>query len=221
MPANYSMQRFSPAGGMRGEHLRVVWAVALFHVAVFALGSMQSGQPSVAVNEMAVSFAQRQSVQTRIVMPSRKPEPVRQAVASESRPAADMPRVVQPTPGVAPNTPLMEDSKLAADASSAAPVVLDAPPDYQADYLHNPRPMYPKAARRMGFQGRVVLNVEVLAAGSAGQVLLQVSSGHDILDNAALQTVKTWRFSPARRLGRAVTEWFLVPVNFSLEDENA
>jgi protein TonB len=111
----------------------------------------------------------------------------------------------------------MEDSRL----SPAAPVVLDAQPDYRADYLNNPRPSYPQAARRMGFQGKVVLNVEVLASGRAGQVQLHTSSGHEILDNAALQTVKTWRFSPARRLGQVVTEWFLVPVKFSLEDENA
>ena len=98
---------------------------------------------------------------------------------------------------------------------------LDTQPDYQADYLNNPRPSYPMVARRMGFHGKVVLNVEVLAAGRAGQVLLHTSSGHDILDKAALQTVKTWRFTPARRFGQSVTEWFLVPINFSLEDSNA
>jgi protein TonB len=67
----------------------------------------------------------------------------------------------------------------------------------------------------------VVLDVEVLSEGKAGDVKLHQSSGYDILDNAALQTVKTWRFTPARRFGQAVTQRFLVPIKFSLEDSAA
>jgi protein TonB len=107
------------------------------------------------------------------------------------------------------------------DVTPPSQVVLDAEPDYRADYLNNPRPPYPLVARRMGYHGKVVLNVEVLAEGKAGQVLLQESSGYEILDNAALQTVKTWRFSPARRFGQPVTLWFLVPIRFSLEGNEA
>jgi len=107
------------------------------------------------------------------------------------------------------------------DATPPSPVVLDAEPDYRADYLNNPRPPYPMVARRMGYHGKVVLNVEVLAEGRAGEVKLHQSCGYDILDNAALQTVKTWRFSPARRFGQPVTQWFLVPIKFSLEGNEA
>jgi protein TonB len=199
------------------EHLSVVGLVVVLHAAAFAFGQIETTKPSVAINEMSVSFAQVQSEQTQVAAPPQKTEPLRQPDADGARPAIPPPQSVEPVLGVAPNTPLMEDSRL----SPAAPVVLDTQPDYRADYLNNPRPSYPQAARRMGFQGKVVLNVEVLATGRAGQVQLHTSSGHEILDNAALQTVKTWHFSPARRLGQAVTEWFLVPVNFSLEDENA
>lgn len=198
------------------EHLAVVGLVAVLHAAAFAFSQIESAQPSVTVNEMSVSFAQVQSEQTQIAVPPQKTEPLRRYEAEGARPATPL-QQAESLAGLAPDTPLMEDSKF----SPAAPVVLDAQPDYRADYLNNPRPSYPQAARRMGFQGKVVLNVEVLASGRAGQVQLHTSSGHEILDNAALQTVKTWRFSPARRLGQAVTEWFLVPVKFSLEDENA
>jgi protein TonB len=57
-----------------------------------------------------------------------------------------------------------------------------------------------------------------VAEGRAGEVKLQSSSGYEILDNAAIQTVKTWKFAPARRFGQPVTQWFLVPIKFSLED---
>ncbi|MDP1594717.1 MAG: TonB family protein [Gallionella sp.] len=103
-------------------------------------------------------------------------------------------------------------------AVDAPPVPPDREPDYRAAYLSNPVPAYPMVARRMGWQGKVVLNVEVLASGLPGQIKLHQSSGREVLDNAAANTVKNWRFVPAQRAGRAVTQWFRVPINFSLED---
>jgi protein TonB len=105
--------------------------------------------------------------------------------------------------------------------SAPSPVQLDVEPDFKADYLNNPRPPYPMVARRMGYSGKVILDVEVLAEGRAGDVKLQKSSGFEILDKAALQTVKTWRFIPAKHFGQAVTQRFLVPINFSLEGNDA
>jgi len=77
------------------------------------------------------------------------------------------------------------------------------------------------SARRMGWEGRVVLNVEVLADGSCGEVNVFQSSSHEVLDNAALRTVKGWRFVPASRAGRPITQWFKVPIQFSLKENEA
>jgi protein TonB len=112
-------------------------------------------------------------------------------------------------------------SKHEVASPTAAAVMQDSEPDYQARYLNNPRPAYPIVARRMGWQGRVILNVEVLSEGGCGSVNLYRGSGHEVLDNAAINTVKSWRFIPARHAGGAVTQWFKVPVNFSLEDNAA
>jgi protein TonB len=62
----------------------------------------------------------------------------------------------------------------------------------------------------------VVLLVEVLADGRVGQVKIKRSAGYEILDRAALEAVKTWRFDPGRREGRAVTMSVEVPVRFVL-----
>jgi protein TonB len=99
--------------------------------------------------------------------------------------------------------------------------VIDTAPDYRANYLNNPRPAYPMAARRMGWEGRVVLNVEVLAEGACGGISVFQSSGHEVLDDAALRTVKGWRFVPASRAGHPVTQWFKVPIQFSLKENEA
>jgi periplasmic protein TonB len=101
---------------------------------------------------------------------------------------------------------------------SVVPGLPDREPDYQAAYLNNPRPDYPMVARRMGWHGRVVLNVEVLANGLPGQVIVEHNSGHEILDNAAVRAVRGWRFVAARNGGQIVTQRFLVPITFNLKD---
>ena len=83
-------------------------------------------------------------------------------------------------------------------------------------YADNARPDYPQLARLRGYQGVVVLLVEVLADGRAGRVEIRSSAGHDILDRAALEAVRTWKFEPGRREGRAVTMSVEVPVRFVL-----
>jgi protein TonB len=74
-------------------------------------------------------------------------------------------------------------------------------------------------ARRMGFEGTVVLRVVVAADGSPESVAVLQSSGHDVLDTAALDTVRSrWRFVPARRNGIAVEDSVQVPIRFRQTD---
>lgn len=88
---------------------------------------------------------------------------------------------------------------------------------FDADYLRNPRPPYPAISRRMREEGKVTLRVLVTPDGSADSVEIKSSSGSARLDEAALRTVRQWRFIPARRGDVAVQSWVLVPVIFKLE----
>lgn len=88
---------------------------------------------------------------------------------------------------------------------------------FDADYLQNPAPAYPPLARRMHEEGKVVLRVSVTPQGLAESVEIRTSSGSERLDQAALKTVKQWKFVPARRGDTAVQSWVLVPVQFKLE----
>ena len=199
MAYSYSSQ---PERSPLHERISVVALVVLLHSLFFAAYLLQPEAPAVLVNEMSISFANSQMQQADIT-PQPKPKPR------------------EPDPLPAEEAVKPEVQPVQQDATPPSPIVLDAEPDYRADYLNNPRPPYPMVARRMGYHGKVVLDVEVLAEGKAGDVKLHQSCGYDILDNAALQTVKTWRFTPARRFGQAVTQRFLVPIKFSLEDNEA
>lgn len=84
-------------------------------------------------------------------------------------------------------------------------------------YFKNPPPEYPRRARKLEYTGKVALNVEVKADGSCGQVKLVRSSGYSMLDNAATEAVKEWRFTPAKKWGKAVTSFTEITVNFQLE----
>jgi protein TonB len=108
-----------------------------------------------------------------------------------------------------------------ASASSPAPVAVSGSPaveDVKAVAVSRPKPFYPRIARQRGWQGVVVVHVAIDEAGQAWQVTIRDSSGHSALDDAALETVRQWRFSPARQGGRTVASAIEVPIRFSLTD---
>jgi protein TonB len=130
--------------------------------------------------------------------------------SSESRAAEGASFTVEPTRVPAPAEASPEPRSLVAS-------VAVTPAGLNAAYLRNPAPRYPVAARRAGEQGTVTLRVRVAVDGSASRVAVEKSSGSPHLDAAALEAVKAWRFTPARRGADAVESWMLVPIVFRLE----
>lgn len=100
---------------------------------------------------------------------------------------------------------------------TAAEAVLEAP-RFNVAYLNNPPPAYPLAARRRGSEGKVMIRAEVQADGSCSRVELKKTSGYDLLDQAALEAVKKWRFVPAKKGSQAISAWVEVPITFKLEN---
>ena len=83
----------------------------------------------------------------------------------------------------------------------------------------NPKPTYPAFARRLGHEGRVIIRVRVLPTGSVGAADIARSSGYAVLDEAALATIKRWRFRPAQQSGQMVDATLDVPISFRLHDQ--
>jgi periplasmic protein TonB len=137
-------------------------------------------------------------------------QPAMQEVSAASADAA--------SEGPAETPQLVAAPPTAASSASAATVSSESvvPPSFGADYLDNPAPVYPSAARRLREQGRVLLLVDVATDGLPRQVNLAASSGSPRLDEAALAAVRQWRFVPARRGTTAVPAQVLVPIIFGL-----
>lgn len=143
----------------------------------------------------AVSAPARRPVQKA------KPAPAVELAPQASSDAADAPAA-------------SAQSQLASAAPATAPIVEVGP----APLLGNPRPEYPPAARRRALEGRAVVRAVVAVDGRVASVELRASSSHELLDRAALEAVKRWRFAPARRGEQAVDGAVDVPVVFRLED---
>jgi protein TonB len=148
--------------------------------------------------------------------PTERPKPKAVAKAVE-RPIEPLPVITAPveapSPVVAPPPP----PPVAVAAPVVAPPAPLTQPIFNADYLDNPAPDYPPLSRRMGEQGRVTLRVLVNPAGRADDVQVRVSSGFPRLDETARETVRRWKFVPARRGSEAVPAWVLIPISFRLE----
>ncbi len=129
-------------------------------------------------------------------------------LAAPAETPAQAPIAVAPAP-----TPVPSQAPVA-----AAPVVVPTQPRFDADYLDNPKPAYPAISRRLNEQGRVMLRVHVASDGSASEVQLHASSGSSRLDQSALDTVRRWKFVPAKLGKDPVTAWVLVPIAFTLKD---
>ena len=84
-------------------------------------------------------------------------------------------------------------------------------------YRENPPPVYPKLARKRGFEGTVIIQVLVNKQGLVDDLQIDLSSNHAMLDRAAFNSVKKWHFEPGRRGNEKIDMWVKVPVTFTLK----
>ncbi len=214
-------RRFPPAT------LALVGVIVALHAGVVL--SLAGGRSPVAAVPAVVP------VTISFVAPRAEPPPPPPAKpqAPAPRPKFVTPRVAAaraaPAPVVASDTALVaataDTVQVARTPVEAAPEIAAAPPKAEepvteprgyAGYLRNPAPDYPPAAQKRGLEGKVVLKVHVLASGQPDNVSVAKSSGHQVLDDAALKAVTQWAFAPARRGQTAIDGWVQVPLTFKI-----
>lgn len=184
-------------------HLSVWYLIKNVKLEAFHPRSMQV----VEVSLLAPSAPAPQPVPVkREPLPKAQPSPAPLPVAKAPAPAAETTAATAAPAPPAPPSP-----------QPAAEMAIE-PPRYNAAYLSNPPPAYPLAARRRGIEGTVVLRVEVSADGRAARIEIKKSSNSEILDQAALAAVRSWRFVPAKRGAQTIIAWVDVPITFKLEN---
>jgi len=79
-----------------------------------------------------------------------------------------------------------------------------------------PRPQYPRGAQRLGHQGLVVVRLTIARTGTVESMRVTQSSGHEMLDEAALRSVRNVRFQPYVVHGVARRAMADIPFDFVL-----
>lgn len=195
--------------------------IALLHVVLFGL---------IILNP--VKHLQSTPKETIVMMvPSMLPKPV--------TPVSKEVKVSNPLNTAAPATPQLavqhttQDAITAAPATAevalpspatpaaAAPVIAKAEPVgpkviSAVEYIQAPQADYPPMARRMGEEGRVVMQVLVNDKGRAEKVEILKSSGFARLDESAKVALLRALFKPYVEDGKATMVLATASINFSL-----
>jgi len=103
------------------------------------------------------------------------------------------------------------------EPAAATAVVAEAAAEAAAVLIASPKPDYPRASLRFGEEGTALCRMWVDGAGRVARVALLESSGHERLDRAALEALRTWRFRPATRAGLPVASTVDHEVEFRLQ----
>jgi len=131
-----------------------------------------------------------------------------------------------PKEGLAPAPSSATESAAAEETPACPPPCPDTPGAYTPAALTAQAPRlvgdfltdadYPKLARRAGQDGRVLLTVFIEADGHVREARL-VKGSYPVLNNVALEKIRTARFEPARdAAGRPVPSKVLLPIRFEL-----
>ena len=144
------------------------------------------------------------------IQPATASKPVSQATLTSAATATNAIEATAPAAQAAPAVPPAQSP-----AKETAPSIV--PPRFDAAYLSNPAPDYPRLSRRLGEEGRVLLKVHVGVDGKPVEVTVARSSGFPRLDDSARDTVlHSWRFVPAHQGEQAVAGTVKVPIDFTL-----
>ncbi len=160
------------------------------------------------------SVAPRETVQPELPLKDKHSAPV-MALAAELRQEA----LTTQKQVVTSKERLGAESETPSPRSNKVATAEFVPPSYQLGSQRSPKPAYPLVARKFGWEGLVKLSVEVSASGRPERVSVLQSSGREVLDRVALETVRDgWLFEPARKRGQAVPSHIIVPVQFLLQE---
>jgi len=159
----------------------------------------------------------------KIIVPPPPPLPVERVIRDpKPRPTIQQTQTVEPPPIVINDTPQIGDVLGSDTVAKFTPPAIDVGPQVLTgaalQALSSPPPTYPPQAVRENLTGVVELEILVGIDGKPIDVSVVRSSGHRLLDQAAIRVVKSrWKFQPAMSNGQPVQARGRVPIEFKLE----
>lgn len=76
---------------------------------------------------------------------------------------------------------------------------------------------YPEIARKVGIEGRVIVQVLVDEKGNVRDTKVLKGLGHSGMDEAAVEAIRSVKWKPAKQRDKPVAVWVSIPVIFKLK----
>lgn len=231
-----AVKSISPALNSKKTVLVVgLLAVGLLHIGLYAITQLNQAVevPKKKITPVVVEIIKHEPEKPKFIQPKippvtqqPNPQPVVEDINSEP-----VKQQVTPKPMASKPAPVLmakADAPATKNVVEPLPEPIAAPPEPKkedlpvieakgyAGYLSNPAPEYPEVAFDRGWEGRVLLRILVSVSGSPEEIILKQGSGKKVLDDAAIRTVKRWKFSPAKRGPTSIEGWVDVPIDFKL-----
>ncbi|MFB3880295.1 MAG: energy transducer TonB [Armatimonadota bacterium] len=204
-------------------------SIAFHAIVLAAIGLLAARAPERPEVLIPIELTVSEQSADRLDLGGGRPEAVevRKAASATPRAAARPPSSPGGRAKAAPAAPRILTSKKGKEPAGATGAGRDlAGPGGQTDEPAGPTrgpgvsgglpPVYPKDALDQGLEGTVTVTISVAADGSVKSLSVTRSSGHKLLDDAALRAVKTgWTVTPALQKGKPAAGTVSVTFVFS------
>jgi len=175
---------------------------------------------SVQEKEVAVKKEIRQIKANKTKKSTAKPKPKPKPKPKKTTPKAPLPNMNSLLGGVSMNIPEFATDNIAGDGSDLLgdiaedAIMNESTVDSKPKILSRPPLEYPASALKDGIKGYVIINLLVAKDGSVELAKVLESQPVGVFDNAALNAVRSWRFSPAKYKGKPVKLWAKQKIRF-------
>jgi len=149
-----------------------------------------------------------------------KPKPKPKPKPKRSTPKAPLPNMNSLLGGLAMNIPEFASNNIAGDASDLLSDIVEDTimnentVDVKPKIISRSALEYPAQALKDGIKGYVVINILIDKDGSVEIAKILESQPGGTFDNAALNAVRSWRFSPAKYKAKPVKMWAKQKIRF-------
>jgi len=209
-----SHKQYSTSGrGFQAFLVMLLGGLLMIILVVSFNKSVQEKEPVVKKEVRQIKAEQKQK-QAEKPKPKPKPKP------KAAQPKAPLPNMNSLLGGVSMNIPEFETNNIAGDATTLLEeiaqdaIMSEDTVDVKPRVTSRPPLEYPAAAAKDGIKGYVIINLLISKDGGVELAKILESSPSDIFDNAALNAVRAWRFSPAMYKGKPVKMWAKQKIRF-------
>ena len=149
-----------------------------------------------------------------------KPKPKPKAKPKKAQPKAPLPNMNSLLGGVAMNIPEFASENIAGDSNKLLEdiaedaIMNENTVDVKPKVQSRPPLEYPAEAAKNAIKGYVVINLLVGKDGSVELAKVLESQPVGVFDEAALNAVRAWRFSPAMYKAKPVKMWAKQKIRF-------